>query len=412
MLENFQNKVVLPTLRGVLGDWVFYSTLMSAEQIHNVIQPAKNIRESISLDEILQRDLKDRRKAIARYLLQNESHFFNSIIAGVFEEVPDWIEFKFSETESHKFNPSQLSNLRESMGFLILSGNEKIFAIDGQHRVAGIQIAYQDQKSKNKIIDDQFSVIFVAHVDDESGRKRTRKLFSDINKNAKPVAEGDKIKIDEEEIDAIVTRRIYANYSHFQEGKIISLTESARLESKDKVNFTNLLGLHSVNKILKKLFIRKKGTKQWDEVNVLSFEEIVKKFYDFSIQNINDYNNYFIKKTLTIPEARLENKYLLYRPIGLKLIAKLYVYFFQKDDLIFLQKHINKINFIFPDSPFNKILWNNGKMEAKSTNQSLALSLALYLLHQEVDQEDLCKKYRDILKNDTVDLPEKIILDI
>lgn len=408
MLENFENKIVLPTLRGVLGDWVFYSSLMSAEQIQKLIQPAKSIRETESLDEILQRDLKDRKKAIARYLLHNDSHFFNSIIAGVFEEVPDWVEFKFPETESHKFSTDQLKSLKESMGFLILSGNEKIFAIDGQHRVAGIHIAFEDRRSNKKILDDQYSVIFVAHVDDAAGRKRTRKLFSDINKNAKPVAEGDRIKIDEEEIDAIVTRRLYANYAPFEQGKIISLTESARLESTDTTNFTNLLGLNSVNKILKKLYSKKSGTKQWEEVNVLSFEAIVKKYYDFSIQHVKDYNDFFIKKTLTIPAARLNNSYLLYRPIGLKLFAKLYVHFSQKDDLTFLEKNINKISFVFPDSPFNKILWNNGKMEAKSTNQSLAFNLALYLLHQEVDQTDLVKKYREILKNETAELPEKI----
>ena len=44
-----------------------------------VIKPVKNIREHKNLDEVLQRDLKDRKKAIAKYLLTDKSRFFNSI---------------------------------------------------------------------------------------------------------------------------------------------------------------------------------------------------------------------------------------------------------------------------------------------------------------------------------------------
>lgn len=402
-------KIVLPSLRGVIGDWVFYNSLMSASQIAQLIQPAKNIREAEALDEILQRDLKDRKKAIAKYLLSNESHFFNSIVAGVWDEVPDWIEFKFGQSDQLKLNEEQLKDLKESMGFLVFSGKEKIFAIDGQHRVAGIQIAVGEKKADELIGSDQYSVIFVAHVDNEGGRKRTRKLFSDINKNAKPVAEGDKIKIDEEDLNAIVTRRLYAQYPHFKSGSIISLTESAKLESQDNQNFTNLLGLNSVNKILRKLFKKKAKTKEWEEENVVEFQKIATEFYDFVISNVTDYNNYFIKKSLTIEDARKNNKYLLFRPIGLKLLAKLYVHFHdQKDGLKYLKTNINKISFQFPDSPLNKVVWNNGKMEAKSSNQSLATSLVLYILKQEVDKDELLKKYRDIVKNDKADLPAQI----
>ncbi len=87
----------------------------------------------------------------------------------------------------------------------------------------------------------------------------------------------------------------------------------------------------------------------------------------------------------------------------------MYVHFYQtKGGLEYLKANINKISFVFPESPFNKVLWNNGKMEAKSVNQTFAYNLALYMLKQEIDQAELETKYREIIKNDKAVLPSKV----
>lgn len=143
------NQLVLPCLRGVIGDWVYYSSLMTAKQIRNHIKAAKDIRESKTLDEYLQRDLKDRRKEIAKYLLTKDSRFFNSIVIGVFDGVPDWYEFEIKQQKGFKFTDQDFKNIQDSVGFLVFNGDEDMFAIDGQHRVAGIAIAEEeDEKEK------------------------------------------------------------------------------------------------------------------------------------------------------------------------------------------------------------------------------------------------------------------------
>lgn len=404
-----EKKLILPCLRGLIGDWVFYSTLMSASEIAQWIKPVKNIREAESLDEVLQRDLKNRKNAIAKYLLNDKNRFFNSLIVGVFGGVPDWFEFDLSKAD--KLIPQdQYENIKQSVGLMVFSGSEQMFAIDGQHRVAGIDIAVNKDK-KNVLVDDQFSIILVAHVDDSLGMKRTRKLFSDINKNAKPVAGGDKIKIDEEDLSSIVTRRVYANYRYFNGGDLISLTENAKLEKNDTSHFTNLLGLHGTNKVLKKLHKKSTGTQEWDEVNVIAFYSIVEEFYDFVIHNVNDLKNYFIDKTLNLVDARNNNSYLLFRPIGLKLLAGIYVHFKQKENGIEdMKTKINSISFIFPNSPFNNVLWNNGKMEAKETSQKVGLELSLFLLDELPEEriDSLLIRYREILKKPEASLPAKL----
>jgi hypothetical protein len=63
-----------------------------------------------------------------------------------------------------------------------------------------------------------------------------------------------------------------------------------------------------------------------------------------------------------------------------------------------------------PKSPFNNILWINGKMEAKEKNQKLAYELVLYLLGDLPKQQEkhLLKNYRDLLKNQEIELPAKL----
>jgi len=412
---KMKKKLILPCIRSLMGEWVVYISAMDVTEIATRVQTDKKYRENANLDKILQRDLKDRRRKIAQYLLTDEHRFFNSIIIGVFNSIPRWHEFQIDSKINEISEGGEVEPYNHSIGLLEFVGDEEMFAVDGQHRVAGIQIAYEKEKKKEqekrRLKDDKFPVIFIAHIDDDLGRKTTRKLFSDINNNAKPVAEGDKIKVDEENLNAIVTRRIYANYKHFKNGALISLTESAKLENNDFKHFTNLLGINNTNKVLRKLFTKKPATKEWDEENVIAFYKIVESFYDYLIESVKEYQDFFIKQELSIEEARRNNNYMLFRPIGLKLIAGLYVHFSKKEKgLLVLKKKLASISFIMPESPLNGILWNNGTMEVKSSNQKLALDITLYIMgeYPKHQNQELLEKYRGVLKNREAELPNTI----
>jgi DNA sulfur modification protein DndB len=411
-----KEKLVLPCLRAVVGDWVYYSSVMTPKQIFDWVMPVKEIRESQRLDEYLQRDLKDdKKKKISKYLLNDKQHFFNSIIIGIFGNVPDWVELDFNNAKYKGkaiMSESDLKYASESSGLMVFNGEEQMFALDGQHRVEGIKLALQESEGKDSqknIADDQFSVIFVGHIDDVSGKKRSRKLFSDINKNAKPVGRVDKIKIDEEDINAIISRRIFAEYKHFKDSGLIALSETSNLEKNDIEHFANLATLDSVCKKLKKLYKKEKGIPDWDERNVEKFYVVVKDFYDFIIENIPEYNAFFISKSITLQNVRKENKYYLFRPIGIKMLAMLYVSL--HEDLNFLKINLPKINFVMPESPLNKVVWTRGKMSAASVNQTLAFNLVLYLLGKYPSDKlpELKQKYMEITKQDTDTLPPKVV---
>ena len=245
-------------LRGVLGDWVFYPSLMSAEQIANYVMKSKDIREAKALDDYLQRDLKPRVEKIVKYLKTRDSRFFNAILLGVFDAAPNWTEFDLT-TVAEKLGLDDVSVAKASMGLLTFSGSEKIFAIDGQHRVEGIRRGERDFGDRLK--SDQYSVIFLAHLETAPGKVRTRRLFCDINKNAVPVSKGDRVIIDEDDPCAIVTRRLFAEYPRFKKGSEIAVTEKIELVTKDgKDYFTSLLTVFTVCQKLERLYRRPRGS--------------------------------------------------------------------------------------------------------------------------------------------------------
>ena len=107
-----------------------------------------------------------RSKKIADYLKTQPQRFFNSLVIATYGGSPNWHALRdvHINTEGHEL--SQLTQeIVESVGFLTLRGDEKLFALDGQHRLAGIKKAVKDGFGRED--SDEVSVIFVAHKDTE-----------------------------------------------------------------------------------------------------------------------------------------------------------------------------------------------------------------------------------------------------
>jgi len=397
----------IPCLRGVLGDWVYYATLMSAAEISTRVITAKEIREAKALDDYLQRNLKPRIKKIATYLRKRDDRFFSSIILGVFGGLPDWVELDFSVI-AKKLDIPNLKAIEESLGLLIFYGKEKMFAIDGQHRVEGIKLTATAYPKR--LENDQYPILLVAHMDDAQGKVRTRRLFCDINKNAVPVSEGDKVVIDEDELSAIVTRRIYAEYSPFGGGREIAVSEKKEQLIQDNLErFTSILAIHTVCKRLKRLYKKPRGTLENAPENIDAFKIIVAEFFDFVIENENSLNRYFTKKNTSLKNERKDNKNLFFRPVGLEVLARLFVHFKMKNDLDLLKHGLQKLEFENPGGVFDGVLWNSGRIEATGKVKKAGVDLCLYLLHQltPAQEGELTVTLQEITKNPNYILPPK-----
>jgi DNA sulfur modification protein DndB len=336
---------------------------MKARHVAKYIQSAHQIREAKSLEDFLQRKLHSRCEKIAKYLHTQPDRFFNSIIVGVFGGLPKWTPFDLSKA-ANELNVDDDFLESDSIGLLTFFGNEQMFAIDGQHRVEGITIAYN--KSSEAVSEDEYSVILVAHIDNKPGKVATRRLFSDINKRAVQVSNGDKVVIDEDDLNAIVARQIYSAYLPFENGRLIANTETEKLPEGDVDHFTNLLTLYSVNKKLRKIYKRVPKLPEYAPENVERFYAVAKEFYDFLIVEVPSFKSYFSAKKTSLEALRKNNRNLLFRPIGLILLSQLYVWFTAKGRLSDLAKGLGMLKFDSPGGVFDNVLWTKGKVEARA----------------------------------------------
>ena len=219
-----KNPIFLPALQGQFGNWVYYAVIMPLSEVNERIGFAHLLHKNKSLGELIQRQLQDsgsgtqnRQAAIAKYLRESNSRFFNSIVVGIYGGEPVW--HPFGITARPDFNVENIGYLaeQERVGFLQLTGNERLFALDGQHRVSGIKRALENN---GEISDDILTVLFVPHQDTDAGIRRTRKLFIDLNKRAVPVGLKDIIILDEIDLPAILARRLVDDHKWFSRGQI------------------------------------------------------------------------------------------------------------------------------------------------------------------------------------------------
>lgn len=387
----------LPCLRGSIGDWNYYSVVIPFKEL-NRIDNEHIIKEDIELDKWLQRNLSKRVDLIRDYLLNEGQRYFNSIIVGVYSDVPDWYALDLSKIQL-EFNLNIGKLVQETLGILALSGREKLFTIDGQHRIAAIKLALLE--NPNRFKNDELSVVFVAHKEDEVGRIRTRKLFATINREAKTPTANDLAIIDEIYAYNIIARDLYAKYNPFK--KLIALTENRNIDRRDQIHFTNLLSLVEVNKKILKLVNYKQSKYEGPspEYRVLLLNTAV-EFWDFMRKNIADYNNFFSGKFKMNHYRNSERKKplnLLFMPIGMKLIAEIYYEYKRKNKINVLISKINKINFWLNDEKahFSMLYYNNSKNTMILNNQTVAKKLFLYLMSERIDEislkNDLAKAY-------------------
>jgi DNA sulfur modification protein DndB len=225
-----------------MGKWIYYTASLRLDEIAQRVRLATDIHKSRSLSELIQRAVSNRSKGIAEYLLrQKDERFFNALVLGVMGGSPMWhdIDLKSNPYLSAK----EIERLDGALGAFVLSGGELLYAIDGQHRAVGIQKALENAHD-TELANENLTVIFVPYdVMDEAGLRRTRRLFTTLNRYAKPVSKRDAVALDEDDVVAITTRRLIEEYPLFKDEKI-SVSHTKALPTTDRISFTTVVGLY------------------------------------------------------------------------------------------------------------------------------------------------------------------------
>lgn len=217
-----------PAFRFEMGTYEFFVTKMNASEIAETVKFASDVFQGKTLSEAIQRDLKDNRasKDIAFYWRENEARFFNSIVIAAWQGGASFqaIETLESGVEFVDNLISKDGRMHDSFGILAFDGTEQYYALDGQHRVRAIQLmnnSPEDYPQPPGFKDDEFTVIIVPTAPDETEnefRMRYRRMFSALNRYAKPTNNATNIVMDEDDVFAILTRRLITDHPFFRWG--------------------------------------------------------------------------------------------------------------------------------------------------------------------------------------------------
>ena len=322
-----------------------------------------------------------------------------------------WTEVRF-EIENKQY---------PNIGLLEFSGHEKIFPVDGQHRVEGIRAALeQNEELKNESI----SVMLIGHQNTAEGREKSRRIFSTLNRYVKPVRLGDIIALDEDDIVAIVTRDLLETYPLFM-GERIKASNNKSIPQTDKKAFTSLITLYECHLSLYKSFISQKDQHHYGKSQIKDMlkyrpsDDIIAEFNQYLVdfwdcmnstfEEIEVYINNNSDNTAAELRSTENGGNLFFRPIGLfpfvEAVARILLATNRSFNEI-ISGYVNLNRNVHSDM-WDMILWNPITRRMIMRNQSLVNYLLIKIMDDSIlterENTNMISKYATIFN---IELPE------
>lgn len=398
----------LPAIRACIGDWVYYIATMTFKDVSTYVKRVDNeLHKSDLLKDLLQRSITNNYRSIAQYIETQQERFFNALVLAVYDGDPLWHEVRLEYKDGSEFY---------DLGILELNGNEKIFPIDGQHRVEGIKEVVGKTDKYNY---EQIPVIFVGHKTNEAGMQRSRRLFSTLNRYAKPVSMRDIIALDEDDIVAIISRELIDSHPLFSSGRIFDSKTKAIPETNETA-FTSIMAFYECNYELLWLLVKdycvvnsegnkvsgrsklKEFIKQrpTDEI-IKTFRELCANYWSSFITSFDDIRRYSETEPDSKPYRNRDGGNLLFRPVALIPFVKATVRVLSvrqispADTFAQFPKRLLSVS----ESLWQNVIWNKDKKTMIMNNKTLTERLVLYYIDRELLKDSELSAIKTDLKS-------------
>lgn len=402
----------LPAIRSKVGDWRLYISTLSFDLIAKLIKAPDEVHERKRLSDWIQREaILPHEKSIASYIAENEQRFLGAIIVGVYGGSPDWAPLTVSfENNLLSIDEKQQEKVKDVLGFLSFTGKEKLFAIDGQHRVAGIKRAIEDNDNLAEFLSDEMSVIFVAHdASTIKGRERTRRLFTTVNKKAKPMSKTAIIALDEDNGFAVVTRRLIDEHWLFEDKREhISYTSTGSLHSSYTNAFTSVTGLYEIIMDFYPKDKRELGYTKKEFLNRRPKDEIVDKY----LKSVREYLDALLTEVPSLKKVFVDgngkandfrkpgSNFLLFRPVGQRAFTKAVQHLMSRNISIKgAIKILKKVDMNLEKDLWHHILWDPVSKNMITTKFAMAETQLLVSAGQEPRNAQNLKNLNNLLNS-------------
>ena len=246
-----------------MGSWTYYIVKMQMKDIVKEVGFASEIYNNRTLDDAIQRSLKESRvkNEIVEYLAKRPDRFFSSIVVAALGGNPTFVPVEI--TDDPRFALLRPSSVGDAFGVLTFDGGQRYFALDGQHRLKAIQTLIAQTEDNlpdlpEHFLSEEVSVIMLVREEASDDKFMTsyRRIFSSLNRYAKPTDTDTNIIMDEDDVIAILTRRLLTEHSFFlwqgrPDTNPVLKTQGKNLRTGDTY-FTTLQTLYGMNERLLK----------------------------------------------------------------------------------------------------------------------------------------------------------------
>lgn len=383
----------IPAIRSKIGNWTYYVGSITFEQVRDYVSRVdEELHTSKSLKDMIQRSITENYISIKEYIINQPELFFNSLVLAVYDDYPNWreVEVTFEGFETYR------------LGLLEFPGNHKIFPLDGQHRVEGIKAALEEDPT---LASEQISAIFVGHKNDTEGMRRSRRLFSTLNRYAKPVTMDDIIALDEDDSIAICTRYLLEEFDLFTD-KRVTKSKNKAIPDNDKNSITSIITLYQCNRELLKAFRAKRKRENPNskrdkksleaylkfrpvEIEIELYQKFCLKYWKIFCEENNAIRT-FDNSSIIDPARPFRNREtggnLLFRPVGLLpyVQATMEIYKRSNSDFKVIHERLDNINYEMNSVPWKNILWNPIEKTMIMGSSGIVKLLLLYIYNKNI----------------------------
>lgn len=413
--------------RGRIGNTEYYLAKMKAGILINTVGFASQIPEwdSMSMEEKMQRELNEIRviNEITPYVVNDSNHFFGALIVDIYK---GWEDIEFEPLEDIVKNvPKAYKDQVKDLGFITLPDNQTLIALDGQHRLLALYVAIRGYRGlvggstplseelkerlqpNPEIADEDISVILVPHRDDVL----IRQIFNKVNRYAKSTTRSDNIVTSEDDMCAIITRKLLQDGEPLQklDGKEVVNVKSNTLAKRSK-QLTTLSAVYSFNEEILGDF-NKDLRPSHEELDTKYIQ--VAEVWKVLLKEVNDF-----QACLNAIEGKgeiegLREKSLLLKPVTQ--IALAIAYSKSKRRGISIQEFAERLNYI--DWKFEALIWqqilvmeNTKKVLTNKQAVGNAAAIIDYCINGHTfttqEKEDLLSRLRLVKPN--YELPQYI----
>ena len=404
-----------PALIANMGEWKYYITMMRIADIANEIGFASEFGADQSQVDVLgqarQRVLDDKRakKQITDFL-RKDYRFFSSLVVAAIEGNPEFFPVDVSgDSVGGVFKGSGID---ESFGVLRFDASLKLYALDGQHRLMAIKHLLESDNIPQGFEDEKMCVIMVIRRESEVEiyNRDYRRLFTSLNRHAQKTKNYTNIILDEDDVYAILTRRLISEHEFFRdkdnkESKSIKVKiDKSNLVASDS-HFTTLETLYNMVKTLL-LTNHRQSDPEWKKINKAARPD------EGKLDDLyKELSNYWQSILLAMPDLkknpqdmRNEKHHLFFRPIGQKMMASLVRFMLNEEFDDSSRQSVDKMKNAL--SPLGKIDWSiqsypwrriastpkeegSNEYTMRSETRTVAMQVALEIAQRMVSNEPI-----------------------